>query len=86
MLSQLQNGPPPLSVSTDAINPHEVTLLQLSFDFSMIDAKPDNLIGDRDYDSDKLDEESKEAGIGLIALHRRNRRRRKTQDGRRLRR
>ena len=28
-----------------------------SFDFYMIEAKPENLIGDRAYDSDKLDEE-----------------------------
>jgi hypothetical protein len=45
----------PLSVSTHAANHHEVTLVQLSFDFFyMIEAKPENLIGDRAYDSDKL--------------------------------
>ena len=38
----------PLSVSTHAANHHEVTLVQLSFDFYMIEAKPENLIGDRD--------------------------------------
>ena len=42
----------PLSVSTYAANHHEVTLVQLSFDFYMIEAKPENLIGDRAYDSD----------------------------------
>jgi transposase len=76
----------PLSVSTHAANHHEVTLVQLSFDFYMIEAKPDNLIGDRAYDSDKLDEELREEGTEMIAPHRKNRKKRKTQDGRRLRR
>ena len=44
----------PLSVSTHAANHHEVTLVQLSFDFYMIEAKPENLIGDKAYDSDVL--------------------------------
>src|SRR5256714_6715802 len=45
----------PLSVSTHAANHHEVRLVQLWFDFYMIEAKPENLIGDRAYDSDPLD-------------------------------
>ena len=43
------------SVSTHAANHHEVRLVQLCFDFYMIEAKPENLIGDRAYDSDPLD-------------------------------
>jgi hypothetical protein len=42
----------PLSVSTHAANHHEVRLVQQCFDFYMIEAKPENLIGDRAYDSD----------------------------------
>ena len=76
----------PLAVSTHAANHHEVTLVQLSFDFYMIEAKPESLIGDRAYDSDKLDEQLREEGIQMIAPHRSNRKKRKTQDGRRLRR
>ncbi|MCK1758659.1 hypothetical protein IVA78_26685 [Bradyrhizobium sp. 137] len=38
----------PLSVSTHAANRHEVPLVQLCFDFYMIEAKPESLIGDRD--------------------------------------
>ena len=34
-------------MSTHAANHHEVTLVQLSFDFYMIEAKPQNLIGGR---------------------------------------
>jgi hypothetical protein len=76
----------PLAVSTHAANHHEVTLVQLSFDFYMIEAKPDKLIGDRAYDSDKLDEKLKNEGVEMIAPHRKNRTQCKTQDGCRLRR
>ena len=75
----------PLSVSTHAANHHEVTLVQLSFDFYMIEAKPHNLIGDKAYDSDVLDEQLRKDGVEMIAPHRSNRKL-KTQDGRRLRR
>ena len=76
----------PLAVSTHAANHHEVTLVQLSFDFYMIEAKPENLIGDRAYDSDKLDEELKKEGVEMISPHRKNRKKPPTQDRRRLRR
>lgn len=76
----------PLAVTTHAANHHEVTLVQLTFDFYMIEARPENLIGDRAYDSDKLDAELREQGTEMIAPHRSNRVRKVTQDGRRLRR
>lgn len=76
----------PLSVSTHASNHHEVTLMELSFDFYMLEAHPDKLIGERAYDSDELDKNLQAQGIELIAPHRANRVRRHTQDGRRLRR
>jgi transposase len=76
----------PLAVSTHAANHHEVTLVQLSFEFYMIEAKPENLIGDRAYDSDKLDAELRKDGIEMISPHRSGRVKKKTQDGRRLRR
>lgn len=76
----------PLAVSTHAANHHEVTLVQLSFDFYMVEAKPENLIGDRAYDSDKLDAELQEDGVNMIAPHKSNRVKPKTQDGRKLRR
>ena len=43
-------------------------------------------MGDRAYDSDLLDEALKEQGIEMIAPHRKNRTKRRTQDGRKLRR
>ena len=75
----------PLSVSTHAVNHHEVILVQLSVDFYMLEATPEKLIGDGAYDSDELDAEFQQQGIELIAPHRANRRKRWTQDGRRRR-
>ena len=74
----------PLSVSTHAANHHEVRLVQLCFDFYMIEAKPENLIGDRAYDSDPLDEELRRDRIEMIAPHHCNRSKPPTQDRRRL--
>jgi hypothetical protein len=67
-----------------AANHHEVDLAQLCFDFYMIEAKPDNLIDDRAYDSDPLDDELRRDGIKKIAPHRANSRKPLTQDRRRL--
>jgi hypothetical protein len=50
----------------------------------MIEAKPENLVGDRAYDSDPLDEELRRDGIEMIAPHRANRSKLPTQDRRRL--
>ena len=44
------------------------------------------MIGDRAYDSDPLDAELQEAGIEMIVPHRKNGKKPKTQDGRKLRR
>jgi transposase len=59
--------------------------VQLTLDLSFC-GEPPNLIGDKAYDSDPLDAELRERGVEMIAPHRRNRTRAKTQDGRRLRR
>ena len=51
-------------------NHHEVTLVQLSFDFYMLEAKPEHLIGDRAYDSDGLEDGLRQNGVNMIAPHR----------------
>ena len=78
----------PLAVTTHAANHHEVTLVQLTLDFYMIEAQPNKLIGDRAYRQRQTG-----CAVGarrhrkLIAPHKRNRRPdRITQDGRKLRR
>jgi transposase len=52
----------------------------------VVAARPAHLIGDKAYDSDPLDARVAEQGIELMAPHRANRPRPKTQDGRPLRR
>ena len=66
--------------------PHEVTLVEATLRASCVGEEPERLIGDRAYDSDPLDGALEERGIEMIAPHRRNRKKRKTQDGRKLRR
>ena len=76
----------PLSVCAASASPHEVTLVEEVLAASFLGEKPERLIGDRAYDSDSLDAALEERGIEMIAPHRRNRRKPKTQDGRKLRR
>ena len=45
-------------------------MVQLTFDFYMLEAKPEPLIGNRAYDSDGLDDDLTQDGVNLIAPHR----------------
>lgn len=74
----------PLAVHTCSASPAEVTLVQDTLDASIGLDFPKRLISDKAYDSDGLDAELAEVGVEMIAPNRRNRR--KTQDGRPLRR
>ncbi len=76
----------PLAVYTTSASPHEVRLVGTTIEHRLIAEKPEKLIGDKAYDSDPLDKELAELGIELIAPHKRNRKKAKTQDGRKLRR
>ena len=77
----------PLAVCAASASPHEVTLVEATLGASFLgEERPERLIGDRAYDSDPLDASLRERGIEMIAPHRRNRKRPKTQDGRKLRR
>lgn len=76
----------PLAVYTDSASPHEIRLVGKTLEHRLIEEVPEKLIGDKAYDSDPLDEELAQFGIELIAPHKRNRKRAKTQDGRKLRR
>jgi transposase len=73
----------PLAVCAASASPHEVTLVEAALAASFLRERLERLIADRAYDSDPLDAEK---GIELIAPHRRNRKKAKTQDGRKLRR
>jgi transposase len=63
-----------------------VTLVAATLDSRFVDALPQRLIGDRAYDADPLDTELAKLNVEMIAPHRRNRKKPKTQDGRPLRR
>ena len=76
----------PISVQAASASPHEVTFVEETLGACFAPGKPERLIGDRAYDSDPLDAELREAGIEMIAPHRKNRKKPKTQDGRKLRR
>lgn len=75
-----------LSVTIQSASPHEVTLVEKVLAERFLEPLPEKLIGDRAYDSDPLDEKLKQKGVELIAPHRSNRKKKKTQDGRKLRR
>ena len=76
----------PVALSVGSASPHEVKLVEETLGELLVDELPERLIGDRAYDSDPLDARLLELGVHLIAPHRRNRVRPKTQDGRELRR
>lgn len=74
----------PIAVRTFSARPNEVTLAERTVRSSPL--KPERVIADRAYDSDKLRTSLAKRGIKLICPHRRNRTRKATQDGRTLRR
>jgi transposase len=76
----------PLAIHVESAAPHEVTLVAPTLATCFVDEQPERLIGDKAYDSDPLDARLAAEGIALIAPHRRNRTKPKTQDGRPLRR
>src|ERR1051326_6529412 len=74
----------PLAVSVQSASPHESQLVEEVLAQSFLDELPARLIGDKAYDSDRLDQHLLEThGIELIAPHLRTRRQ-PTQDGRPL--
>ncbi len=74
----------PIAAGIASATPHEVKLAEQVVKDRCTGHKPRRLIGDKAYDSDELDQRLKAYGIELIAPNRSNRK--KTQDGRPLRR
>ena len=75
----------PIAARSMEAGPHECQEVQRLFEFMISSEKPHCLIGDKAYDSDKLDQELAQEGVEMIAPHRSNRKY-ATQDGRPLRR
>jgi transposase len=77
----------PIAANVECASPHEVTLVKNTLNRLFINKNPIRLIADKAYDCDPLDDELKlEYNCDLIAPHKGNRRKSKTQDGRSLRR
>jgi transposase len=77
----------PVAAHIESASPHEVTLVEDTVDSSFTRYAPNKLIGDKAYDSDKLDQKLLEdRRIEMVAPHRKGRKKPKTQDGRILRR
>ena len=76
----------PIALHVDSATPHEVTLVRKTIEARFLVQLPKRIIGDKAYDSDPLDEELAALGIEMIAPHKVNRTKPKTQDGRALRR
>ena len=76
----------PIALRTESASPAEVKLVEQTLEERIVPEVPQRLIGDKAYDSDKLDERlMQNYGTEMIAPHRENRRV-QTQDGRPLRR
>ncbi len=76
----------PVSIVLAAANPHEIKLVEATIAQRFTRQVPKVLIGDRAYDSDKLDGLLRRHRIRLVAPHKLNRVKPVTQDGRELRR
>jgi transposase len=84
----------PLGSTLTSASPAEVTLAEETLNRVSVPRKgrgrpkqrPQHLIADRAYDSDPLRKRLKTIKIDLIVPHRKNRKKPKTQDGRKLRR
>ena len=75
----------PVAIHVTSASPNEVTLVHDTLARSLLAEPPRRIIGDRAYDSDRLDRELAEKEIELISPHRSNKKN-ITQDGRPLRR
>ena len=76
----------PVALRTESASPAEVKLVQKTLEERIVSDVPERLIGDKAYDSDRLDRElMQDYGTEMIAPNRQNRKV-QTQDGRPLRR
>ena len=76
----------PVAVGIASASPHETRLVEATVEQRFTAPTPQPLIGDRAYDSDPRDDRLRQQNIRLIAPHKYNRRKPRTQDGRELRR
>ena len=75
----------PIAIGIASGERHETQLVHDTLASRFVEELPERLIGDRAYDSDRLDTDLKSIGVVMIAPHHSNRKN-FTQDGRPLRR
>jgi transposase len=77
----------PIALGIESASPHEVRPVADTLRKRFTKRNPKILIGDKAYDSDPLDQQVRaEFGVELVAPHKGNRKSKRTQDGRTLRR
>lgn len=76
----------PIGLDTESASPAEVTLIERLLERRTLQRLPKRLIYDKAADSDPLRARLAAQGIELICPHRRGRKKKATQDGRKLRR
>ena len=61
----------PVAAHIESASPHEVKLVEDTIDSSFTQYAPDKLVGDKAYDSDKLDQQlPDDRGVEMVAPHR----------------
>ena len=81
----VQKDSRPVAVKVMSATPFESTLVEETLKERFIPDKVKRITGDKAYDSDPLDDKLKKKGVELNAPHKRNRKKKKTQDRRKLR-
>lgn len=76
----------PLAAFVASASVHESQLVEPTLGTRWVEKSPVRLVGDKAYDSDDLDAKLARQNIEMIAPHKKNRVKPKTQDGRKLRR
>ena len=76
----------PLAVEIASASPHESTLIESLLERRLLPKKPRRLLYDLAADNDELRSRLARRGVELVCPHRKNRKRPRTQDGRKLRR
>lgn len=74
-------GGTPIAIHVASASPHETTLVAPTLAARFTEEAPTRLVGDRAYDSDRLDAELIRQGIEMIAPHRRNRKKSRRRTG-----
>jgi transposase len=74
----------PLSIHLDTAQTHESKLAKQTIEVGFLDVLPKTIVADKAYDSDPLDKSLAEMNVELVAPHRKNRKKAKTQDDEKL--